>query len=174
MPSPRAAGLILVRSRPPRLIIPALGSTKPAIICSVVVLPQPDGPRRDTNSPFSTPSESPSTTVTSPKRFVRDWSTRNDILAPFWRVPLWRAAPPMSALDLASPALVPVFACRVDHIPIDRDELLHVVAIRQPDAFFGLQVNGLVGRSEPRAFGQRDLDLGREQELHEGVRLRGI
>src|SRR6266513_331010 len=114
MPSPRAAGLIVVRSRPPRLIVPALGSTKPAIICSVVVLPQPDGPRSDTNSPFSTPRDSPSTTVTSPKHLVRDWSTRNDISAP-----LWRAALTMSALDLASPALVPVFARRIDYIPID-------------------------------------------------------
>src|SRR2546421_5395243 len=52
MPRPRAAGLIVVRSRPASRIVPADGSTKPAIICNVVVLPQPEGPRRDTNSPL--------------------------------------------------------------------------------------------------------------------------
>ena len=32
-------------------IVPSDGSMKPAIIRSVVVLPQPDGPSSDTNSP---------------------------------------------------------------------------------------------------------------------------
>jgi hypothetical protein len=33
---------------------PLLTASKPAIICSVVVLPQPEGPSSETNSPFST------------------------------------------------------------------------------------------------------------------------
>ena len=37
------------RDRPPEVV-----SSKPAIICSVVVLPQPDGPSSETNSPRST------------------------------------------------------------------------------------------------------------------------
>jgi len=32
---------------------PAVGVTSPAIICKVVVLPQPEGPRSEMNSPFS-------------------------------------------------------------------------------------------------------------------------
>src|SRR5438445_9092624 len=40
-------------SSPSIVIRPADGCSKPAIIRSVVVLPQPDGPRNDTNSPFS-------------------------------------------------------------------------------------------------------------------------
>ena len=40
-------------SAPPIEMVPAVGRSKPAIIRSVVVLPQPDGPRNDTNSPFS-------------------------------------------------------------------------------------------------------------------------
>ena len=40
-------------SSPSIVIVPAVGCSKPAIIRSVVVLPQPDGPRNDTNSPFS-------------------------------------------------------------------------------------------------------------------------
>ena len=54
MPRPRLAGLTARRSRPSSRIAPAVGSTKPAIICRVVVLPQPDGPSSETNSPFST------------------------------------------------------------------------------------------------------------------------
>ena len=59
MPSPRLAGFTASRSRPSSVIAPPLGSTKPAIICRVVVLPQPEGPSSDTNSPFSTPKVRP-------------------------------------------------------------------------------------------------------------------
>ena len=39
----------------------ALGSSRPAIIRKVVVLPQPEGPRSTTNSPFSTARSMPFT-----------------------------------------------------------------------------------------------------------------
>ena len=55
----------------PTRISPALGSTKPAIRRSVVVLPQPDGPSRQTRWPCSMASETSSTTATSPYRLVR-------------------------------------------------------------------------------------------------------
>ncbi len=51
MPSPRWLGLTPVMSAPSSRMRPAVGSTKPATICSVVVLPQPEGPSRQTNSP---------------------------------------------------------------------------------------------------------------------------
>src|SRR5262245_46622981 len=35
-------------------IVPLVGNSKPAIIRKVVVLPQPEGPRNETNSPRST------------------------------------------------------------------------------------------------------------------------
>src|SRR5262249_11137954 len=79
MPSPRFAGFTASRSRPSRRIAPPLGSTKPAIICKVVVLPQPDGPSRETNSPFSTPSERPSTAVCVPNVLVSPSSSRKAI-----------------------------------------------------------------------------------------------
>src|SRR5215208_1836454 len=41
-------------------------SISPAMRLRVVVLPQPDGPTRATNSPSSTPSETRSTATTSP------------------------------------------------------------------------------------------------------------
>src|SRR5947209_6086500 len=50
---------------------PAVGSSKPPIIRSVVVLPQPEGPSRAKNFPRSISSEMSSTATTSSKRLVR-------------------------------------------------------------------------------------------------------
>src|SRR5664279_4989425 len=55
----------------PTRISPALGSTKPAISRSVVVLPQPEGPSRQTRWPCSMASDMSSTTAISPYRLVR-------------------------------------------------------------------------------------------------------
>jgi hypothetical protein len=41
----RSAGPSVVTSRPPMRIEPEVGDSSPAIMRSVVVLPQPDGPR---------------------------------------------------------------------------------------------------------------------------------
>ncbi len=54
MPILRWLGLRLVTSDPPIRIWPELGVSNPAIIRRIVVLPQPDGPRKETNSPEST------------------------------------------------------------------------------------------------------------------------
>ena len=53
-------------SSPPMKTRPSFGRTKPAIMRSVVVLPQPEGPRREKNSPSSTRSETSSTARVSP------------------------------------------------------------------------------------------------------------
>jgi hypothetical protein len=45
---------------------PSVGRSKPAIMRSVVVLPQPDGPSIVKNSPPSTWRSIPATAVTSP------------------------------------------------------------------------------------------------------------
>ena len=52
-------------SRSPRKIFPSVGSSKPPIIRSVVVLPHPDGPRSAKNEPRGISSEIPSTARTS-------------------------------------------------------------------------------------------------------------
>ena len=49
----------------PTRISPADGSTKPAISRSVVVLPQPEGPSRQTSRPCSMVSDTSSTTASS-------------------------------------------------------------------------------------------------------------
>src|SRR3954465_1452093 len=65
-------------SAPSTVIRPAVGCSNPAIIRSVVVLPQPDGPRKDTNSPRSAARLKSSTAVTPPaNRFWIPVSSRN-------------------------------------------------------------------------------------------------
>src|SRR5215213_1246434 len=54
MPTWRWFGGVLVISTPLILIVPAVGVSKPATMRSVVVLPQPLGPRNEMNSPRST------------------------------------------------------------------------------------------------------------------------
>ena len=53
MPMSRRFGGVRVRSVPSTTIVPEVGWSKPATSRSAVVLPQPDGPRSDTNSPCS-------------------------------------------------------------------------------------------------------------------------
>src|SRR6187401_2168059 len=65
MPTLRWFGLRYVMSVPSTTIVPAVGFSNPAIIRSVVVLPQPDGPRNETNSP-RTASRLKSSTATVP------------------------------------------------------------------------------------------------------------
>ena len=61
-------------SSPSSRIWPSVGRSNPAIILSVVVLPQPEGPRSEKNSPGGIRRLSPSTAVKSPKRFTRSTS----------------------------------------------------------------------------------------------------
>src|SRR5690348_5048968 len=58
-------------SRSPTWISPSEGSRKPAISRSVVVLPQPEGPSRQTSCPWSILRETLSTTASEPNRLVR-------------------------------------------------------------------------------------------------------
>ena len=53
MPTLRLFGGTKVRSLPSIWIFPVVGNSNPAIIRRVVVLPQPLGPKNETNSPCS-------------------------------------------------------------------------------------------------------------------------
>ena len=55
---------------PPTSIVPPSGSSKPPIIRSVVVLPQPDGPSSAKNDPEGISSVRSSTATTSSNFFV--------------------------------------------------------------------------------------------------------
>src|SRR5690606_25795695 len=61
MPMPRFCGVRRVTSRPSTRIVPDVGCSKPAIMRSVVVLPQPLGPSSVSNSPRLTVSVRSST-----------------------------------------------------------------------------------------------------------------
>jgi hypothetical protein len=55
-----------VTSSPPIRMRPLETGSSPATMRSVVVLPQPDGPRRVTSSPGATVKDTSSTATTSP------------------------------------------------------------------------------------------------------------
>src|SRR5215475_10085006 len=57
-----------VTSRSPMEIVPAVTSSRPAIIRNSVDFPQPDGPTRTRNSPLAIVRETPSTATTSPEK----------------------------------------------------------------------------------------------------------
>jgi len=155
------------------LIIPALGSTKPAHHLQRRRLAQPDGSSDDTN-PLLDAKRQPVDNGHVAEALRQGLEHENTSQPPFWRVPLRRAGPASHAESRES-ALVQSSRAWIDHIPIDREMLLHVIAVREPDAVlsgFSRPVCWL--RSESRAFGQRDLDLGREQEIARSVRLGGI
>src|SRR6516165_6420632 len=57
--------------RSPTWISPSVGSRNPAISRNVVVLPQPEGPNRQINRPWSIRNETLSTTASDPNRLVR-------------------------------------------------------------------------------------------------------
>ena len=56
----------LVTSRPAIRMRPSLGSSRPAIMRKVVVLPQPEGPSSVTSVPVSTVKLTPATAVAWP------------------------------------------------------------------------------------------------------------
>src|SRR6266540_4399265 len=64
----------------PTVMRPASGRSKPATQLSVVVLPQPEGPRRVTNSPSATVSDTSSTARTPPSNtFTRSSMTTSRV-----------------------------------------------------------------------------------------------
>src|SRR6266481_3056502 len=69
MPRLRRYGGTRVSRRPPSRISPAVADSKPAIIISVVVLPEPLGPSSVRNSPDATVRETSSTASTAPNVF---------------------------------------------------------------------------------------------------------
>src|SRR3981189_2699571 len=79
-------------SRSPTLISPSDGSRKPAISRSVVVLPQPEGPSRQTSCPWSIRSDTLSTTASAPNRLVRPRNSTDANQLPPDAAPLAAAA----------------------------------------------------------------------------------
>ena len=70
----RLCGGVCAMSTPSSRIWPSVGRSNPAIIRSVVVLPQPEGPSSEKNSPGGMSRLMPATAVKSPNRFTRSTS----------------------------------------------------------------------------------------------------
>ena len=66
----RLLGPMPAMSWPPILTAPSDGSRKPETVRRIVVLPQPDGPRKEKNSPPLISKVALSTAVKSPNRTV--------------------------------------------------------------------------------------------------------
>ena len=75
----RLYGLAQVMSSAPMLIRPDVGSSSPATIRRVVVLPQPDGPSRAKKDPRGIVNVRSSTATKSPNRFVTLSSCRSPL-----------------------------------------------------------------------------------------------
>lgn len=58
-------------SAPASSMVPAVGASKPAIIRSTVVLPEPDGPSIEKNSPSAISRSTPATASVLPKDLRR-------------------------------------------------------------------------------------------------------
>src|SRR5581483_3966459 len=77
IPMSRLFGDTCVTSRPSTTTRPSSGRSKPATMRSAVVLPQPDGPSSERNSPSPSLISIPSSAFTVPKSRWRFWSSRN-------------------------------------------------------------------------------------------------
>ncbi len=72
-----SVAILSVISVSPTNIEPDVGSSKPATIRKVVVLPQPEGPNNAKNDPFGITKDKSSTALNSPKDLVRFFNTRS-------------------------------------------------------------------------------------------------
>src|SRR6187402_19379 len=70
----RCEARLKLTSSSPRKIWPEVGSSSPAIMRSVVVLPQPEGPSRQKNSPSFTVKVESFTAVNSAKALCNWWT----------------------------------------------------------------------------------------------------
>src|SRR5215471_17543436 len=76
MPMSRLCTGRSVMSRPATWMRPESGNSKPAIMRNDVVLPQPEGPSREKNSPAAMSSVTPSTATTRPSKVLVTFSRR--------------------------------------------------------------------------------------------------
>src|SRR5262249_47725893 len=82
IPRPRSRGSTSLTTLPSIRISPPLGSSKPATMRKVVVLPQPDGPTSTTNSPSSIARLTLFTAATAPNDLLRFTSWMRAMTSP--------------------------------------------------------------------------------------------
>src|SRR5262245_5735606 len=172
-----------VMSSPARITCPPSGSTSPATVRSSVLLPQPEGPRRETNSPGATSSVTSSTATTDPnvlrsRRTLNICRTGGPEMAP--RPPAlgraaakpWRASSPGSTRDLAPPALRPLGELLRDQIGVGEEHALHERAVGHELREIRRELDLLVGG--PGKLGLREAQLALRREGDGDVLLREV
>src|SRR5262245_43982717 len=101
--------------RPPITTSPSSTASKPPIARRVVVLPHPEGPRSEKNSPARTPNDTRVTATTGPNRLV---IARTSTSAPCAITGSARSHP---ALDLLLPARAPLARLLAHQPPVEPD-----------------------------------------------------
>src|SRR5262245_53931972 len=149
-----------VMSSPARITCPPSGSTSPATARSSVLLPHPEGPRRETNSPGATSSVTSSTATTEPN-VLRSRRTLRAGAAPFMTADA-PGVTPRSTRDLAPPALRPLGKLLRDQIGVGEEHALHQRAVGHELREVGRELDLLVGRPGELALREALLALRRE------------
>src|SRR5882757_9643674 len=98
-------------SSPSSRTLPRSAASRPAMMRKRVVLPQPEGPSSETNSPAPTWRSTPPSTVAAPKAFSAPATSRNESEV---------ATTHGLHRHVAVPALHPVGAVVSDELPVDR------------------------------------------------------
>src|SRR5262245_29994328 len=108
---------------PPIRMSPSSTGSKPPIARRVVVLPHPEGPRSEKNSPARTPNDTAATATTGPKRLVIARTSTSPPCA------ITGAARLHPALDLFLPARAPLAGLLAHHAPVEPDRAVDHLGI---------------------------------------------
>src|SRR3954451_4422032 len=169
MPRLRRCAGICVTLSPATRMRPASGSSKPAIIRSVVVLPQPEGPRSAKNSPGSIFKSMPSTARVVPSKLFSTRSRRTS--AAVRGLSFIATGPNQSAAQDARHTRVDVILALVVPFPVDLDQLRDfrfcIVELR---VIILTELHLPVGWRVPHGFAQRLLYIGVQDEIDVLVR----
>src|SRR6185295_3922249 len=155
-------------SSPASTTSPASGSTSPAIMRSTVLLPQPEGPRRETNSLGAASSDTSATATTAPND-LRRRETLSAGAAPLTAgdaLPTGRG----STRDLAPPALRPLREIARHEVRVGEVHALDEVAKGHELRQIGGELNLPVGGAGELRLRETELALGGKErgDVHLG------
>src|SRR5688572_4802163 len=160
----RLSGGSRVISRSRSTIRPDVGNSNPPIIRRVVVLPHPDGPSSEKNSPARTSRDTPSTARTSPKRFSRSMRRISAVATSLGAI-IGRPEPTFGTWDaargvpLSATSPRPLRDARERALPIGIERLAGLVQVDGQ--------RGVIGRYG-RALARLAIDLGVNEPTRDG------
>src|SRR4029453_13604068 len=151
-----------VMSSPASTTRPASGSTSPATIRSTVLLPQPEGPRGERNSPGAASRETSSTATTAPN----DLRSRETLSAGAAPLTAGDAPPPGRGSTRAPPppALRPLRELPRHEVGVGKVHALDEVAKGHELRQIGRELNLLVGGAGELRLREAELAFRREED----------